>query len=152
MRAQDAADRRPAFAETEGQPVPDVAADELDECVLGGTVEPGDLEGRQPEAARSRTDQQFLFVNDHCDEVRTRLFREDLDGREHWTLNDSVYARPTLADFGPFVVPGRTSCLRCADLTRCDFEPVLTLMSSMLPTNDDLFGRGVMTVGLRQTP
>uniref|UniRef100_UPI000832A265 TOMM precursor leader peptide-binding protein n=1 Tax=Aldersonia kunmingensis TaxID=408066 RepID=UPI000832A265 len=24
---------------------------------------------------------------------------------------------------GPLVLPGRTSCLRCADLTRCDYDP-----------------------------
>lgn len=33
---------------------------------------------------------------------------------------------------GPFVVPGRTSCLRCADLTRCDFEPEWPHLSAQL--------------------
>lgn len=33
---------------------------------------------------------------------------------------------------GPFVLPGRTSCLRCADLTRCDYEPEWPLLSAQL--------------------
>ncbi|MDV8020614.1 hypothetical protein [Rhodococcus sp. IEGM 1330] len=33
---------------------------------------------------------------------------------------------------GPFVLPGRTSCLRCADLTRCDFEPEWPHLSAQL--------------------
>ena len=54
VRAQDAAGRRPALVEAEGQPVPHVAADELDEGVLGGSVEPVDLEGRQPQPTGGR--------------------------------------------------------------------------------------------------
>ena len=33
---------------------------------------------------------------------------------------------------GPFVLPGRTSCLRCADLTRCDFDPEWPHLSAQL--------------------
>ena len=34
--------------------MPHVAADELDEGILGGSVEPGDLEGRQPQPTGGR--------------------------------------------------------------------------------------------------
>ena len=54
MRAQDAAGRRPALLEPERQSMPDVAAHELDEGILGGSVEPGDLEGRQPQPTGCR--------------------------------------------------------------------------------------------------
>ena len=54
MRAQDAAGGGAALAEAERQPVPDVATHELHERVLGGTVEPRDLEGRQPQTPGSR--------------------------------------------------------------------------------------------------
>jgi hypothetical protein len=33
---------------------------------------------------------------------------------------------------GPFVVPGQTSCLRCADLTRCDLDPEWPHLSAHL--------------------
>ena len=33
---------------------------------------------------------------------------------------------------GPFVLPGRTSCLRCADLTRCDLDPEWPHLSAQL--------------------
>lgn len=34
-----------------------------------------------------------------------------------------VRVRDTIGIVGPFVVPGLTSCLRCADLQRCDLDP-----------------------------
>jgi hypothetical protein len=37
---------------------------------------------------------------------------------------------------GPFVVPGRTSCLRCADLHRCDADPDWPLLAAQLTANE----------------
>jgi bacteriocin biosynthesis cyclodehydratase domain-containing protein len=51
-----------------------------------------------------------------------------LDQRTH--LSVSVHAGQAIV--GPLVVPGLTSCLRCADLHRCDRDPAWPLLAIQL--------------------
>ena len=53
-----------------------------------------------------------------------------LDGLPH--LSSTVHG--SRAVIGPLVVPGRTSCLRCADLHRCDRDPSWPALAVQLAT------------------
>jgi hypothetical protein len=46
---------------------------------------------------------------------------------------------------GPFVVPGRTSCLRCADLHRRDADPAWPVLAAQLTAGEPLSGGATTT-------
>lgn len=49
-----------------------------------------------------------------------------------WVPHLAVYARDAGAVVGPLVLPGRTSCLRCADLHRADRDPCWPRLAAQL--------------------
>ena len=59
------------------------------------------------------------------DELRAELHARDLP-------HLSVRAGGDLGTVGPLVVPGRTSCLRCADLHRTDRDPAWSALAAQL--------------------
>lgn len=54
------------------------------------------------------------------------------DLMRHRVPHLAVRTRDGRGIVGPFVVPGRTSCLRCADLTRTDLDPSWPLLAAQL--------------------
>ena len=63
------------------------------------------------------------------DDVRERARRLVLEGTAHLL----VEVRGATGVVGPLVLPGRTPCLRCLDLTRSDLDPAWPLLSHQLP-------------------
>ena len=61
---------------------------------------------------------------EHLDEARQLL----LDGTPHLLAE----VRDTTGVVGPLVLPGRTPCLRCLDLTRSDLDPSWPALSAQL--------------------
>jgi bacteriocin biosynthesis cyclodehydratase domain-containing protein len=51
-----------------------------------------------------------------------------------WVPHLAVHARETSMVVGPLVLPGRTSCLRCADLHRADADPCWPRLAAQLAT------------------
>ena len=62
-------------------------------------------------------------------DVRDRARRLVLDGTPHLLVG----ARDATGTVGPLVLPGRTPCLRCIELTRSDLDPGWPVLSSQLP-------------------
>ncbi len=58
------------------------------------------------------------------DDVRERARRLVLEGTAHLL----VAVREATGVVGPLVLPGRTPCLRCLDLTRSDLDPAWPLL------------------------
>lgn len=50
------------------------------------------------------------------------------DGRPHLVVSGG----PTVWEVGPFVVPGRTACLRCVDAARADTDPRRAVIADQL--------------------
>lgn len=67
------------------------------------------------------------------DDVRDRARRLVLDGTAHLL----VEVRDAVGVVGPFVLPGRTPCLRCLDLTRTDLDPAWPVLAHQLPAAGD---------------
>ena len=67
---------------------------------------------------------------EHLDEARRLL----LDGTPHLLAE----VRGTTGVVGPLVLPGRTPCLRCLDLTRADLDPGWPALAAQLASS----GRG----------
>jgi hypothetical protein len=63
------------------------------------------------------------------DDVRERARRLVLDGTAHLL----VEVRDATGVVGPLVLPGRTPCLRCLDLTRSDLDPAWPVLAHQLP-------------------
>jgi hypothetical protein len=63
------------------------------------------------------------------DDVRDRARRLVLDGTAHLL----VEVREATGVVGPLVLPGRTPCLRCLDLTRSDLDPAWPVLAHQLP-------------------
>jgi hypothetical protein len=63
------------------------------------------------------------------DDVRDRARRLVLDGTAHLL----VEVRDATGVVGPLVLPGRTPCLRCLDLTRSDLDPAWPVLAHQLP-------------------
>ena len=55
-----------------------------------------------------------------------------LDGTPHLR----VQVRDTTGVVGPLVLPGRTPCLRCLELTRCDLDPAWPVLAAQLAVTD----------------
>jgi hypothetical protein len=62
------------------------------------------------------------------DDVRERSRRLVLAGTPHLV----VEVRDTTGVVGPLVLPGRTPCLRCLDLTRSDLDPAWPVLAAQL--------------------
>ncbi len=62
-------------------------------------------------------------------DVRERARRLVLEGTPHLLVG----ARDATGIVGPLVLPGRTPCLRCLELTRSDLDPDWPVLSSQLP-------------------
>ena len=67
------------------------------------------------------------------DDVRDRARRLVLDGTAHLL----VEVREATGVVGPLVLPGRTPCLRCLDLTRSDLDPAWPVLAHQLPAAGD---------------
>jgi len=67
------------------------------------------------------------------DDVRERARRLVLDGTAHLL----VEVRDATGVVGPLVLPGRTPCLRCLDLTRSDLDPAWPVLAHQLPVAGD---------------
>ena len=67
------------------------------------------------------------------DDVRERARRLVLDGTAHLL----VEVRDATGVVGPLVLPGRTPCLRCLDLTRSDLDPAWPVLVHQLPAAGD---------------
>jgi hypothetical protein len=67
------------------------------------------------------------------DDVRERARRLVLDGTAHLL----VEVREATGIVGPLVLPGRTPCLRCLDLTRSDLDPSWPVLAHQLPAAGD---------------
>ena len=63
------------------------------------------------------------------DDVRDRARRLVLDGTAHLL----VEVREATGVVGPLVLPGRSPCLRCLDLTRSDLDPAWPTLAQQLP-------------------
>lgn len=63
------------------------------------------------------------------DDVRDRARRHVLEGTAHLL----VEVRDATGVVGPLVLPGRTPCLRCLDLTRSDLDPAWPVLAHQLP-------------------
>ena len=63
------------------------------------------------------------------DDVRERARRLVLDGTAHLL----VEVREATGVVGPLVLPGRSPCLRCLDLTRSDLDPAWPVLAAQLP-------------------
>ncbi len=63
------------------------------------------------------------------DDVRERARRLVLDGTAHLL----VEVREATGVVGPLVLPGRSPCLRCLDLTRSDLDPAWPVLAHQLP-------------------
>jgi hypothetical protein len=63
------------------------------------------------------------------DDVRDRARRHVLEGTPHLL----VEVRDATGVVGPLVLPGRTPCLRCLDLTRSDLDPAWPVLAHQLP-------------------
>ncbi len=117
-----------------------------------GTVRPEDttLGYRLADVGRDRTNTANALVAEAVPGVRTGVLAPgtpDLVVLADVPLPDPVAVRELMADgvphlparvwdgvgvVGPLVVPGRTSCLRCADLTRTDADPCWPLLAAQL--------------------
>jgi len=62
-------------------------------------------------------------------DVRERARRLVLEGTPHLLVG----VRDATGVVGPLVLPGRTPCLRCIELTRSDLDPCWPVLSSQLP-------------------
>ncbi len=67
------------------------------------------------------------------DDVRERARRLVLDGTAHLL----VEVRDATGVVGPLVLPGRTPCLRCLDLTRSDLDAAWPVLAHQLPAAGD---------------
>jgi hypothetical protein len=67
------------------------------------------------------------------DDVRDRARRLVLDGTAHLL----VEVREATGVVGPLVLPGRTPCLRCLDLTRSDLDPAWPVLAHQLSAAGD---------------
>lgn len=79
-----------------------------------------------PEAAGARPDLVVLASTDG--DTRERARHLVLDGTAHLL----VEVRDTTGVVGPLVLPGRTPCLRCLELTRCDLDPAWPALAAQL--------------------
>jgi hypothetical protein len=89
----------------------------------GDAGNPGDA-GDAGDAARARPDLAVL-VGRHPLELRAGLMRGQIP-------HLAALADEAIGIVGPLVIPGRTACLRCLDLTRTDRDPAWPLILAQL--------------------
>jgi hypothetical protein len=88
------------------------------------TKSPGRLRPGPPRAGPPRPDLAVL-VGRHPLELRASLMREQIP-------HLAAAADEAIGIVGPLVIPGRTACLRCMDLTRADRDPAWPLILAQL--------------------
>jgi hypothetical protein len=88
------------------------------------TKSPGRLRPGPPRPGPPRPDLAVL-VGRHPLELRASLMREQIP-------HLAAAADEAIGIVGPLVIPGRTACLRCMDLTRADRDPAWPLILAQL--------------------
>jgi len=88
------------------------------------TTSPGRLRPSPPRTGPPRPDLAVL-VGRHSLELRASLMREQIP-------HLAAAADEAIGVVGPLVIPGRTACLRCMDLTRADRDPAWPLILAQL--------------------
>ena len=89
-----------------------------------GRAPPGRKRPGQVPAGQARPDLAIL-VGRQPMELRARLMREQIP-------HLAASADEAIGIVGPLVIPGRTACLRCMDLTRTDRDPAWPLILAQL--------------------
>jgi hypothetical protein len=87
---------------------------------LPGLPPPGRPSASPPPPSPPRPDLAIL-VGRHLLELRASLMREQIP-------HLAAAADEAIGTVGPLVIPGRTACLRCMDLTRADRDPAWPLI------------------------
>jgi len=89
-----------------------------------GTAQPGKARRGAAGADKARPDLAVLVGRQPL-EVRDSLMREQLP-------HLAASADEAIGIVGPLVIPGRTACLRCLDVTRADLDPAWPLILAQL--------------------
>jgi hypothetical protein len=89
-----------------------------------GPPRPGPAQPGPPQPGPPRPDLAVL-VGRHSLELRTSLMREQIP-------HLAAAADEAIGIVGPLVIPGRTACLRCMDLTRADRDPAWPLILAQM--------------------
>jgi bacteriocin biosynthesis cyclodehydratase domain-containing protein len=92
----------------------------------GGPGNPGPGTGRPGKALPSTALPDLaILVGRHLMELRASLMRDQVP-------HLAVSADEAIGVVGPLVIPGRTACLRCLDLTRAERDPAWPLILAQL--------------------
>ena len=81
-----------------------------------------------PSMPAGPVDRPDLVVLAEAEDARQLARRLVLDGTPHLL----VEVRDTTGVVGPLVLPGRSPCLRCLELTRCDLDPAWPALAAQL--------------------